>query len=317
MPADASSVGELLSANNQSAAGVRSFRINAGGSVAPDNNPSGVRGGSLAANGRPGHLSGGSPNGVSGGGSPGYSEASPPQPGPPQPGPIPGTQLGFGSQPGSGANASRGPGGNPLSRQPNGPPNTDSRQAANEGSGSSSREGSRSAAERSMAEALRQPTSGGRTGQPRPGGPTGDGQQQGGTSPGQGQLGGGLGISLPGDIGNLAQTRGDNWAVDKSRRGSFAILRDIRVEVHADKLVLAPKRRNTPAEEISFQRHAVLSLDTFVESVGKRVKSWGVAGQHMHWQPSIVFDVQPGGQQRYEQLDRLLEDSGLRFRESD
>jgi hypothetical protein len=45
--------------------------------------------------------------------------------------------------------------------------------------------------------------------------------------------------------------------------------------------------------------------------VWEQTKQWGIAGKGMYWRPILSIDVQPGGQDRYEELRRLLDNSGL------
>ncbi len=41
------------------------------------------------------------------------------------------------------------------------------------------------------------------------------------------------------------------------------------------------------------------------------MESWGIAGRGMYWRPVLTVHVRAGGEQRFDDLSNLLEDSGL------
>jgi hypothetical protein len=41
------------------------------------------------------------------------------------------------------------------------------------------------------------------------------------------------------------------------------------------------------------------------------MKSWGTAGNRLYWRPLLSIDIQPGGQDRYAEIEALLADSGI------
>ena len=52
-------------------------------------------------------------------------------------------------------------------------------------------------------------------------------------------------------------------------------------------------------------------MDVLVSEIWKTIDHWGIAGQNAFWKPELRFSVLPGGQQRFEDLQRLLDQSGL------
>jgi hypothetical protein len=44
---------------------------------------------------------------------------------------------------------------------------------------------------------------------------------------------------------------------------------------------------------------------------------WGIAGRGMYWKPVLKVQVIPGGENRFKDLQTLLEDSGLDVQSAD
>ena len=53
------------------------------------------------------------------------------------------------------------------------------------------------------------------------------------------------------------------------------------------------------------------SVDALVSAIWRQMESWGIAGRRMYWRPVLNVYVMPDGQQRFAELDRLLDGSGL------
>ena len=53
------------------------------------------------------------------------------------------------------------------------------------------------------------------------------------------------------------------------------------------------------------------SVDALVSEIWKTIDRWGIAGQNAFWRPELRFSILPGGQQRFEDLQGLLDQSGL------
>ena len=53
------------------------------------------------------------------------------------------------------------------------------------------------------------------------------------------------------------------------------------------------------------------SIDELVSEIWKTIDRWGIAGKNAFWKPELRFSILPGGQQRFEDLQVLLDQSGL------
>jgi hypothetical protein len=112
-----------------------------------------------------------------------------------------------------------------------------------------------------------------------------------------------------GSAKELRSLRGRNWALPESADKAIPITRPIPAECYPDRLVLAP---GTPEQkEIPFRSKTVDSLDELVGAVWEQIERWGIAGRGMYWRPVLSVRVAPGAEDRFQDLQTLLEDSGL------
>jgi len=112
-----------------------------------------------------------------------------------------------------------------------------------------------------------------------------------------------------GSVKELRSLRGRNWALPDATDKAIPITRPIAVHCYPDRLVLAP---GTPQQkEIPFRSKTLDSLDELVGAVWEHIDSWGIAGRGMYWRPVLSVQVAPGAEERFHDLQRLLEDSGL------
>lgn len=109
---------------------------------------------------------------------------------------------------------------------------------------------------------------------------------------------------------SIAVTRGKGWGVN-GQVGAIGATRPILVRCSADKLVIVPETRGQPANEISLGPSTVASIDDLVSGIWTHSESWGKAGRGMYWKPTLVVEVLPGGESRFEDLQVLLNESGL------
>jgi hypothetical protein len=108
-----------------------------------------------------------------------------------------------------------------------------------------------------------------------------------------------------------ASQRGADWGLSKGAGPSVPLNRPIRIECHADRLILLPEDANGTSTEISFAQDTAGSIDRLVQAIHHRADSWGIAGSGLHWKPTLVLYVSPAGTQRAADLSKLLEGSGL------
>ncbi len=106
--------------------------------------------------------------------------------------------------------------------------------------------------------------------------------------------------------------REKNWANPDASTANVPIQRPIRIVCDADHLTLLPEGRGKQGMRIiPFKQQTSESIDDLVSAVWDRIDSWGTAGKNMYWRPTLVMEVEPGGQQRYAELQATLANSGF------
>jgi hypothetical protein len=66
---------------------------------------------------------------------------------------------------------------------------------------------------------------------------------------------------------------------------------------------------------VPLEGSAVSAVDRFVSTLWQYIEDWGIAGPGLYWKPELQVEVAPGGQQRFEQLKHLLNDSGIQVKQ--
>ncbi len=109
--------------------------------------------------------------------------------------------------------------------------------------------------------------------------------------------------------------RGDrDWALPRDVAASVGtkMVRAIRVECYSDRLVLLPEGGRGAINVYGFSdgdiNRASLELATEVRD---RVERWGAGMPGGRWHPLLSVTVAPGGEARFQQLQRLLDGSGI------
>ncbi|MCH8849460.1 MAG: hypothetical protein IIC89_01390 [Chloroflexi bacterium] len=97
-------------------------------------------------------------------------------------------------------------------------------------------------------------------------------------------------------------------------RSSIGITRPVRVSCYHDRLVIRSDETSRRGKVITLSPDARENIDEFVEATWQQTKSWGIAGKGMYWKPILSFQVEPGGENRFQELSALLKDSGLEIR---
>lgn len=111
-----------------------------------------------------------------------------------------------------------------------------------------------------------------------------------------------------------AESRGKDWALKQKPPRSVPVRRTIRVTVAKDKLMILPDAGAAGGKTIALKGDTVESVDEFVKQVRDHIEGWGIAGKDLYWRPVVVLNVQPDGQVRASDLNRLLKNSGLEVR---
>ncbi len=111
----------------------------------------------------------------------------------------------------------------------------------------------------------------------------------------------------------LADERGRNWGLPGETRDSVPVTRPIRVDCYEDRLVLV-REDGSAGTEIRLGPQMENAIDEFVAAVWDEMDAWGIAGKGMYWRPILNVRVAPNADQRYQELETLLRDSGLEVR---
>ncbi len=110
---------------------------------------------------------------------------------------------------------------------------------------------------------------------------------------------------------SLTAKRGKGWGLRDAARGSVGIRRPIRIECHADRLVVFSDRGPRDNKVVPLGSRVESSVDTLISAVWEQMETWGIAGRSMYWRPVLKVSVGPGGERRFAELATLLEGSGL------
>lgn len=108
---------------------------------------------------------------------------------------------------------------------------------------------------------------------------------------------------------SIARTRGANWALPSQTTGARAYVRPIRVSCGREQLHVLSQDKIVATISLASQTRD--SVDVLVSEIWETIDLWGIAGANAFWKPELRFSVLPGGEQRFEDLQRLLDQSGL------
>jgi len=148
-----------------------------------------------------------------------------------------------------------------------------------------------------------------------------------GAAGGDSGQGGGQSVSANSDPSNqsasvtvkpesMAKKRGRDWSLPEKVRNAMPLTRPISVSVTSDRLTLISESRNPLLNKtITLGPNTEDSVDEIVKQVWSQIGAWNLAGDGMYWRPVLVVTVGPGGQQRFDDLQALLADSGLDIRQ--
>ncbi|MFM9114545.1 MAG: hypothetical protein ACKOU6_00090, partial [Planctomycetota bacterium] len=115
----------------------------------------------------------------------------------------------------------------------------------------------------------------------------------------------------------VAAQRGANWALPKQASYSTGITRPIRIRCLPDRLVIMPERGDDfrPRTVMWNPSNPQSSTEEFVAAIWKHTERWGIAVAGGYWKPVLSVEVSPGAAARYQELTRMLSESGLEFQE--
>ncbi len=110
---------------------------------------------------------------------------------------------------------------------------------------------------------------------------------------------------------DLAKKRGQDWGLRNQAKGSVPVTRPIAVECYPDRLVVVSERGPVRNKTIPLGPRTEMAADALISAVWDVMDDWGIAGRGMYWKPVLKFRVAPGGENRFTELQQLLENSGL------
>lgn len=111
----------------------------------------------------------------------------------------------------------------------------------------------------------------------------------------------------------VASQRGRGWAWSKGPPTQTPVARAIRLQCLPDRWVVlpdSPSSREGP-KEILFDVPPQARAEKLAKVIADRVDGWGLALSGGYWKPILEVEVAPGAGWRYDQLQQLLEGSGL------
>ena len=107
---------------------------------------------------------------------------------------------------------------------------------------------------------------------------------------------------------SLAATRGTNWALPSRSTGAVPYVRPLRVICFSDHLII---RGSIKDSVVSMEGTTKESVEELVNKIWAQIELWGVAGQNSYWKPQLRITVMPDSHFRFQELRRLLADSGI------
>lgn len=111
---------------------------------------------------------------------------------------------------------------------------------------------------------------------------------------------------------NAARRGGRDWAIRNKTQAATGITRPIRVRCQVDRLIIIPERGDDQRQQvIPLQGDVQASLDPFITAIWRQTDRWGLAVANGYWKPILHVEVAPGAEGNFQQLQTLLQGSGL------
>jgi Skp family chaperone for outer membrane proteins len=116
--------------------------------------------------------------------------------------------------------------------------------------------------------------------------------------------------SESGPSGNgVVVSHGSDWTRQNIR--GTAVERTIRIRCQEDRWVIQPEPGQQGTKTIFLRKGLPQARTDLAKALQGRVDGWGMALAGGYWKPKIVVDVDPNAENRYEQLQRVLQGSGM------
>lgn len=106
---------------------------------------------------------------------------------------------------------------------------------------------------------------------------------------------------------------------EPKRPDDVAVRRRVQVIVRGDQLAILSDETipsgiaywTANSQTVALDQPTPAHVPAFIDAMRKHVTSWGFAGDGLFWRPVVYLNVAPGGEQRAQELARLLKNSGL------
>ncbi|MDR2755632.1 MAG: hypothetical protein LBC20_07985 [Planctomycetaceae bacterium] len=121
--------------------------------------------------------------------------------------------------------------------------------------------------------------------------------------------GGMAGLGMAGH--GVPSKRADNWALRDAAPFTTAVSRNIKIQCESNQYVLVPQTGLLGVRVIPITNSVYEATDKLVTVIWEFMDSWGIAGEKMYWRPVLQVKVLPGGEQRFQELKSLLQNSGV------
>ena len=124
------------------------------------------------------------------------------------------------------------------------------------------------------------------------------------------------GSGSPADLNDrsLARSRGRGWALPKAAQDAMPATRPIRIDCYPDRLIIAPGAGAGRSKTIPLSAPLEAAVDPLISAIWEQIDNWGLAGRNMYWRPVLHFHVAQGAETRYQNLEALLDGSGLEIK---
>lgn len=112
----------------------------------------------------------------------------------------------------------------------------------------------------------------------------------------------------------MLERNGRDWALPANVTGVHgnAVVRSIRVECHADRLILLPPPSGGAVEVFGFSDDSLHAATLQLASaVRDRIEAWGPSLPGGRWQPRLLVEVQADGLEQFQMLQMMMNGSGV------
>jgi hypothetical protein len=110
---------------------------------------------------------------------------------------------------------------------------------------------------------------------------------------------------------NENNERADNWALRGAEQSATAMKRNVKIRCEKDKFVLTEQQGLIGIRVVPITDSVWSATDKLVIQIWDFMETWETAGERYFWLPVLQAEVAPGGEQRFEQLCNLLNNSGF------